>query len=91
MPKQIDAILAKMERSPSAVDYDDLKNVCEHYFGSPRQKGTSHCVFKTPWQGNPRVNIQQGSDGNAKSYQVRQVLKAIRKLLEHDRENEDDS
>ena len=32
-----------------------------------------------PWAGNPRVNIQNFS-GQAKPYQVRQVLAAIDKL-----------
>jgi hypothetical protein len=36
-------------------------------------------VFKTPWQGDPRVNIQN-KKGKAKVYQVRQVLKAISRL-----------
>jgi hypothetical protein len=40
-------------------------------------------VYKTPWQGDPRVNIQSNK-GKARAYQVRQVLKAIEKLeLEH--------
>lgn len=51
-------------------------------FGEPRQDGTSHAVFKTPWQGDPRVNIQRAKGGKAKSYQVRQVLKAIDRLTE---------
>ncbi|MPY80723.1 MAG: toxin HicA [Actinophytocola sp.] len=46
------------------------------YFGEPRQQGTSHAVFRTPWPGDPRVNIQNHK-GKAKPYQVRQVLKAI--------------
>lgn len=33
-----------------------------------------------PWLGDPRVNIQRGSDGKAKFYQVKQVLIAIEKL-----------
>jgi hypothetical protein len=41
--------------------------------------GTSHAVFKTPWPGDPRVNIQ-GAKGKAKSYQVPQVLLAIDRL-----------
>ncbi|MCR8526247.1 hypothetical protein NPM17_25495, partial [Escherichia coli] len=32
-----------------------------------------HAVFKTPWTGDPRVNTQN-SNGQAKPYQVRQVL-----------------
>jgi hypothetical protein len=41
--------------------------------------GTSHAIFKTPWVGDPRINIQDGK-GKAKAYQVRQVLLAIDKL-----------
>jgi hypothetical protein len=49
------------------------------FFGDPRQDGTSHAVFKTPWIGDPRINIQDAK-GKAKPYQVRQVLLAIDKL-----------
>jgi hypothetical protein len=45
----------------------------------PRQTGSSHAVFKTPWVGDPRINIQD-EKGKAKTYQVRQVLLAIDKL-----------
>lgn len=38
-----------------------------------------HHVYKTPWAGNPRVNIQSDK-GMAKAYQVKQVLEAIEKL-----------
>jgi hypothetical protein len=56
-----------------------LLRVCAHFFGAPRQSGASHAVFKTPWPGDPRVNIQDDK-GKAKPYQVRQVLAAIAKL-----------
>ena len=39
-------------------------------------------MFKTPWPGDPRVNIQKSKNGKAKPYQVRQALKAIDKLQE---------
>jgi hypothetical protein len=68
-----------MKMNPKGVRFNDLKKVCEHYFGQPRQSGSSHCVFKTPWSGDPRVNIQDDK-GKAKAYQVRQVLLAIEKL-----------
>lgn len=35
-------------------------------------------MFKTPWPGDPRVNIQNDK-GKAKAHQVRQVLAAIDK------------
>jgi len=44
-----------------------------------RQTGGSHRVYKTPWQSDPCVNIQNNK-GMAKAYQVKQVLKAIERL-----------
>lgn len=75
----IDKLVEQMKSSPSGVRFGDLKKVCEHYFGKARQSGSSHAVFKTPWMGDPRVNIQDDK-GKAKAYQVRQVLDAIEKL-----------
>jgi len=72
-------LLQKMKTNPKGIRFNELKKVCEHYFGEPRQSGSSHCVFKTPWPGDPRVNIQNDK-GKAKAYQVRQVLLAIEKL-----------
>ena len=69
-----------MRRNPRNVRFDDLRKVCDRYFGEPRQSG-SHLVYQTPWQGDPIVNIQSRG-GMAKPYQVRQVLKAIDKLEE---------
>jgi hypothetical protein len=75
----IPKILAQMRREPANVRFSDIRKVCEAYFGKPRQTGTSHAVFKTPWVGDPRINIQDDK-GKAKVYQVRQVLLAIDKL-----------
>lgn len=77
----MDRIIAQMRGSATSVRYSDLRKVCVHFFGEPRQGGTSHAVFRTPWQGDPRINIQNNK-GEAKPYQVRQVLKAIDKLKE---------
>jgi hypothetical protein len=83
---EIEAITEKMRRNPRGVRFSELCRVCDHYFGRPRQIGTSHRVYRTPWEGDPRVNIQD-SKGMAKVYQVRQVLKAIERLEhEHDQE-----
>ena len=68
-----------MRRAPGNVRFADLLKVCIEHFGKPRQRGSSHAVFKTPWPGDPRVNIQDGK-GKGKAYQVRQVLLAIDKL-----------
>ncbi|WP_029540722.1 toxin HicA [Serinicoccus profundi] len=71
-------ILAQMRANPANIRYEDLSKVCEHYFGPPRTSGGSHAVYKTPWPGDPRVNIQN-DHGKANPYQVRQVLTAIDK------------
>jgi hypothetical protein len=81
---KIEKTLKEMEKAPQNVRFSDLAKVCSHYFGEARNKGTSHHVYKTPWQGDPRVNIQKGKDGKAKAYQVKQVLTAIKKLEEED-------
>ena len=75
----VEKILDEMKTNPKGIRFSDLKKVCETYFGNPRQNSTSHCIFKTPWQGDPRVNIQ-GKQGMAKAYQVKQVLLAINRL-----------
>ena len=74
-----DKIIAQMRAAPASVRFADLKKLCGAYFGKTRQDGTSHAVYKTPWPGDPRVNIQ-GAKGMAKPYQVRQVLRAIEQL-----------
>jgi hypothetical protein len=78
MPK-IEDILRQIRRTPNGVRFTELCRVCDHYFGEARQKSSSHRVYKTPWQGNPRVNIQNAKD-KAKAYQVKQVLQAIERL-----------
>jgi hypothetical protein len=76
---RIKEILKQFKQNPANVRFNDLCKVCEHYFGKARQSGSSHRIYKTPWRGDPRVNIQN-SKGKAKAYQVKQVLKAIERL-----------
>ena len=73
------AVLDSLRANPKGVRFADLARVCDRYFGEPRQRGTSHRVYRTPWPGDPRVNIQNAK-GMAKPYQVRQVIKAIERL-----------
>jgi hypothetical protein len=79
MSERIHKILSTMRESPGSVRFTDLGKVCEHYFGKPRQQGTSHRIYRTPWAGDPRINIQD-SRGMAKAFQVKQVLAAIDRL-----------
>ncbi|MFC1886580.1 toxin HicA [Thermodesulfobacteriota bacterium] len=76
---KISDILTQMKRNPNDVRFADLCKICENFFGKPRNKSGSHRIFKTPWQGDPRINIQNNK-GKAKTFQVKQVLLAIEKL-----------
>jgi len=76
---KIDEIISDMRRNPKGIRFSDLCKVCDYYFGKPRQSASSHRIYKTPWQGDPRINIQNYK-GRAKSYQVKQVLLALEKL-----------
>ncbi len=79
-------IVDQMRCKPANIRFNDLKKVCEEDFGKARRMGASHAIFKTPWAGDPRINIQDNK-GKAKAYQVRQVLLAIEKLegMHHER------
>ena len=72
-----------MNRNPKGIRFSDLCKVCGFYFGKAREEGSSHRAYKIPWQGDPRVNIQN-EKGRAKAYQVKQVLRAIQRLEEND-------
>lgn len=76
---KLEDIIQGMKENPKGVRFVDLCKVCDKYFGEPRQSGTSHRIYGTPWKGDPRINIQN-SKGKAKAYQVKQILKALDKL-----------
>jgi hypothetical protein len=76
---KVDDLIAEMRRNPKGIRFRDLCKVCDSLFGEARQKSSSHRIYKMPWQGDPRANIQNDK-GMAKAYQVRQVLKAIERL-----------
>ena len=76
---KMEDMLSQMKRNPKGIRYNDLCKVCDYYFGKARQTRSSHRIYKTPWQGDPRINIQNHK-GKAKAYPVKQVLMAIEKL-----------
>lgn len=83
MGADIQKILDAMKRSSSNIRYSDLRKVCDHFFERRPSTGGDHETYKTPWAGDPRVNIQNRR-GMAKPYQVRQVLAAVKKLKEQE-------
>lgn len=70
--------IEKLEREKASTRFSALMRICEEYFGPARKKG-SHHIFKTPWPGDPRLNLQSDK-GKAKPYQVEQVVSALKRL-----------
>ena len=73
---KVDDIVIGMKRNPKNVRFVDLCKVCETYFGKPRNRGSSHKIYKTPWQGDPRINIQNNKE-KAKAYLPNLASKSI--------------
>jgi hypothetical protein len=77
-----DKIENKARNSPGSLSFGDAVKLATTYFGEPRSgSGSLVAIFKMPWQGDPRINLQN-KDGKAKPYQVSQILKAIDRLKE---------
>ena len=80
---ELSSAIHELGSNPKNVRFNDLAKICDYFFGEPRQSGTSHRVYRMPWPGDPRVNIQNDK-GMAKPYQVRQVIKALERLKDNE-------
>jgi len=82
--KTLRKFIDELENARQNTRFDRLVTMCTRIFGKPaksRGRG-SHLKFKTPWEGDPRINLQRTKGGKAKTYQVDQVLQALRRLGE---------
>lgn len=70
--------IRELEGQETNVRFQRLLIIAENFFGKPRISG-SHHIFKMPWAGDPRMNLQKVS-GKAKPYQVRQVVQCLKRL-----------
>ena len=75
----IEDAIRSLRSNPRGIRFNELAAICDQFFGMPRQSGTSHRVYRMPWPGDPRVNIQNDR-AMAKAYQVRQVIRALETL-----------
>ena len=75
LTRQQKAELAALAAMPDKqIDTSDITPLTEQFW-----KTAIRNPFYPPWPGDPRVNIQNAK-GEAKPYQVKQVLQAINKL-----------
>lgn len=78
--KQLRKAVKDLRGKENNTRFERLASICTKAFGEPVIKG-SHHVYKMPWSGDPRINIQPGQGGKAKAYQVKQVVEALDKLI----------
>jgi predicted HicB family RNase H-like nuclease len=69
-----------MRHNPKGVSLNDLGKVGDDFFGAARQTCGSLRIYKTPWHGDPRGNIQNDK-AMVRAYQVKKVLNAIERLI----------
>ncbi|MBP6005036.1 MAG: hypothetical protein KA746_16525 [Pyrinomonadaceae bacterium] len=74
----VDKFIAELAGNEKNVRFARLLKICEDAFGECRISGGHH-IFKTPWPGDPRINLQNAGN-KAKPYQVKQVFGALKKL-----------
>lgn len=82
MAKALEDAIDALKGNPKGVKFSELSKTLDEWFGEPRKRG-SHRIYRTPWQGDPRLNIQNAR-GMAKPYQVRQAIRSLRKLAEEE-------
>lgn len=71
-------LLRELAGKEKNIRFSRLLKICEDVFGGSRISGGHH-IFKTPWPGDPRINLQKA--GNmAKPYQVKQVIESLKKF-----------
>ena len=54
----VDDALAELEGNEQNVRFARLVHICTEMLGEPRISG-SHYIFRTPWIGDPRINLQE--------------------------------
>ena len=82
MAKALEDAIDALKGNPKGVKFSELSKTLDEWFGEPRKRG-SHWIYRTPWQGDPRLNIQNAK-GMAKPYQVRQAIRALWKLAKEE-------
>jgi hypothetical protein len=85
---RLEDAISELEGSKGHVRFSTLLGMCNYFFGRPRNVG-SHHIFKTPWIGDPRINLQENK-GDAKPYQVRQLLAAVERYERLSKGTDDD-
>jgi hypothetical protein len=70
--------IERLKRQKNNLRFDDLVRICQYFFGNAKVT-SSHHHFRMPWPGDPWINLQKRK-GQAKPYQVKQVIAALTKL-----------
>ncbi len=78
---KLEDYITQLEGATANMRFALLVRICQEVFGNERMSG-SHHIFRTPWPGDPRINLQKTKGGKSHPYQIKQVLAALRKKQE---------
>lgn len=88
--KTLQNLIDEVENGCGNIPFKRLLTICAEVFDKPLINKGSHLLFKTPWPEDPRLILQK-TTGKAAKYQVRQVLKAMKRFQKrqaHEMRNE---
>ncbi len=72
-----DKLEAAARRSPANFPFDDLCRLVEKLGFELDRQSSSHRIYRHPYDPAAFLNLQRGPNGQAKVYQVQQVLDYI--------------
>jgi predicted RNA binding protein YcfA (HicA-like mRNA interferase family) len=77
-------LLARAKAKPASLRFTEICALAEcHGFQFARQRGTSHRIYKRPGD-MQLMTFQEGANGMAITYQVRQLVAAIEDVAERE-------
>ena len=74
--------IADLQQRQNSIKFAEISENLRAMVWPPRIKRYNHHVYRMPWSGDPRINIQRGNNGAAKAYQVKQVIAALARMEE---------
>jgi predicted RNA binding protein YcfA (HicA-like mRNA interferase family) len=77
LAKQFQKLLARAVASPAGLRFGELQRFCELAGMELVRKKGSHYIYRCSEPPHRLLSIQEGRDGKAKPYQVRQLLDII--------------
>jgi predicted RNA binding protein YcfA (HicA-like mRNA interferase family) len=80
-------LLRKAHNNPAGLRFTEICSLAECYGFQLARTSGSHRIYKCPGR-KELINLQRGKNGEAKKYQVNQVLEIIKEVTGDDEESD---